>query len=434
MQTETVPDQADVVIIGGGIVGCSTAYFLAKRGAKVVVVEKGEVADEQSGRNWGWVRQQGRNPRELPLIMLSIRTWKRIIEEMDSEIDWIQSGSLRLSYSEEDAAHCETWTKTAQEIGLETKFLSAAEVREMVPALEGDYLGGAYTPSDGQAEPRKATQAVARAAQEYGANLLTYCAANRIELTAGAVSRVVTDKGTIKTPTVVCAAGAWSSKMGRMLGLNLPQGVVRTSVACTSPVPPITNTVLWGDGITVRQRADGRMYIAGGVRGDYDVTLDSFRHMWLFLPNFRRTRRRLKLNIGMDLVDDIRRSMPWSSSRHHPFAHTVDVEPKLSQENVKVMRRKLMEFIPSVGNINIDRAWAGRIDATPDATPVLGEVPGIQGFLFATGFSGHGFAMGPGAGLVTSELILDGKTSVDIRDFRYSRFKEGDLADWTLTI
>ena len=114
MQTETVPDQADVVIIGGGIVGCSTAYFLAKRGAKVVVVEKGEVADEQSGRNWGWVRQQGRNPRELPLIMLSIRTWKQIIEEMDTEVDWIQNGSLRLSYSEEDAAHCETWIKRAR--------------------------------------------------------------------------------------------------------------------------------------------------------------------------------------------------------------------------------------------------------------------------------------------------------------------------------
>ncbi len=167
---------------------------------------------------------------------------------------------------------------------------------------------------------------------------------------------------------------------------------------------------------------------------DYDVTLDSLRHLSLFLRNFRRVRRNLSIHVGRELLGDVLRALPWSSSRRHPFAHTVGVEPMANMKHVEMSRKSLVKLIPSLGNIGIQRVWAGRIDASPDAMPVLGEVPGLKGFVFATGFSGHGFAMGPAAGLVVSELILDGKASVDTHPFRYSRFKEKDMADWTKTI
>ncbi|MEE9198582.1 MAG: FAD-binding oxidoreductase, partial [Dehalococcoidia bacterium] len=226
MATEPIQGQADVVIIGGGIIGCATAYYLAKRGADVVVVEKGELSDEQSGRNWGWIRQQGRNPREIPLVMLSIRLWSQLAGELTSDIEWLQSGSLRLGYDEEEMAHLEAWTKGAQEAGLDTSVLSAAEVKSLIPALEGPYRGGAYTPTDGQAEPRTATIAVATAARECGAKIYTHCAAEGLEVANGAVTEVVTERGAIRAPVVVCAAGAWSGKVGRMVGLDLPQRVV----------------------------------------------------------------------------------------------------------------------------------------------------------------------------------------------------------------
>ena len=434
MSTQHLPGQAGVVIIGGGIVGCSTAYFLAKRGADVVLVEKGELSDEQSGLNWGWIRRQGRNPREIPLAMRSIGLWSQFAQGLNTDIEWIQERSLRLGYTEEDIAKYEAWTKDAREVGLDTKMLSAGEVKDMIPALEGPYLGGAYTPTDGQAEPRKATIAVAAAAQEYGAKIYTNCAAEGIEVTNGAVTGVATERGGIKTDVLVCAAGAWSSKVGRMVGLRLPQRSVRATVAATRPTPPITHTAIFGPGVALRQKGDGTLYIAGGGGADYDVTLESFRHLWLFLPNYRRNRRNLKLHIGKDLAKDIARTLPWSSARKHPFAHTVGVEPRPNLEEVERSRQNLVSLIPSLGDIRIQRTWAGIIDATPDAVPVLGEVPGVKGFIFGTGFSGHGFAMGPGAGQVLSELILDGKTSVDIHPLRYSRFEEKDLADWTKTI
>ena len=432
--SSTLPGEADVVVIGGGIVGASTAYYLAERGTSVVLVEKGEIADEQSGRNWGWTRQQGRNPREIALAMLARTKWNELAEELGADIERIQEGSLRLAYGDDDLARQRAWVDTTRELGLESALLSRDEVKDLIPQLDGPFLGGVYTPSDGQAEPRKATRAVAKAAAASGATVVTGCAVEGIEVRDGAVKEVTTEKGAVKTQAVVCAAGAWASKVARMVGLRLPQRAVRATVACTTPAPVFTHTVVWGDGVAFRQKRDGTLYVAGGGRGDYDVDLESFRQLRWFLPNFIRARRSFRVRIGSALARDVLRAMPWSGASRRPFAHTVGVEPEPNRQTVESTMRNLKRLVPSLADVGVLRTWAGRIDATPDAVPIIGEAPGIRGFYIGTGFSGHGFALGPGAGFTLAELILDGETSLDIRQLRYSRFEESDMADYSLTI
>ncbi|MFN8558149.1 MAG: FAD-binding oxidoreductase [Dehalococcoidia bacterium] len=416
---------AEVVVVGGGIVGCAAAYYLAKRGARVVLVEKGDIADEQSSRAWGFVRQQGRDPAELPLMLEGNRIWRGLSDELSADIEWVQGGNLGIGGNEERMEEFRGWLPLAREYGLDTRVLTRAEVQALVPALQGPFAGGMYTSNDGHAEPRLATTALARAAREHGATLHTHCAAEGVEVSGGKVSGVRTEQGLIRTSVVVCAAGVWSARLARMVGLSLPVRVVRSTAAQTVPVPPLTRAGIWAPGIAIRQRGDGTLYIAGGGLSDYHITLESFQHLRLFLPNYLKNWRMFNMHVGAELVKDIGRRLPWSSARAHPFAHTVGVEPEPNIETVKRSRRNLVELVPSLSGVRIRHAWAGLIDATPDAVPVLGPAPNPEGFIFATGFSGHGFAMGPIAGRVVAELILDGRPSVDISGMDYARFEEG---------
>ena len=153
--------KADIVIIGAGIVGCCIAYYLAKKGVNVVLVEKGEVAGEQSSRAWGWVRQQGRNPREIPLVMFAKQLWTGLSDEIGADVEWIEGGSLKLAYTDDDLSEFEAWAREARDLGLDTTVLSREAVKREVPGLSGPFLGGIFTPDDGQTEPRRATEAIA---------------------------------------------------------------------------------------------------------------------------------------------------------------------------------------------------------------------------------------------------------------------------------
>src|SRR5262245_48460180 len=187
---EGVPAHADVVIVGGGIVGCAAAYFLAQRGVRAVLFEKDEIGRAQSGRNWGFVRQQGRDPLELPLMRESIRVWAGIERELGTDVEWVQGGNLALATTADRIALFEEWSKTAREHGLDTEVLTPAELRQLIPDMRGEWLGGMYTRSDGQAEPRKATRAFANAAVANGARIVERCAVTSLEIENGAVSGV----------------------------------------------------------------------------------------------------------------------------------------------------------------------------------------------------------------------------------------------------
>lgn len=419
---------SDVVIIGGGIVGCAAAYYLAQRNAKVVLVEKGRIAGEQSSRAWGYVRIQGRDPAEIPMMIESNRLWQGLEAELEADIEWVQGGNLALANDNERMSRFHEWLDIAREFEIPTSVLSRREVQELIPGIQGSFIGGMYTPIDGHAEPGKATEAFAHAAREHGADIRTYCAAEGIETRGGSVTAVVTEQGRIETPVVVNAAGGHAAKLARMVGLNLPQRLVRATVAETTPVDPITPIGTWAPGVSFRQKQDGSFYIAGGASSVHDLTLDSFRHMRMFLPNYLKNRRIFRLRVGKPLLEDIRRSLPVIGDHEHPFAHTVDVEPEPDRKTAVESIKGLVGLFPQLeGGIKIRRMWAGMIDATPDAVPVLGAVDHPGGYLFATGFSGHGFAFGPIAGRLLAEIILDGNPSLDLHPFRFSRFAEGDI-------
>ncbi len=424
MMNET---HADVVVIGGGIVGCATAYYLAKRNVDVVLVEKGEIADEQSSRAWGFVRQQGRDPAEMPLMVACNAIWQNLENELDADIEWVQGGNLALAHNEARLTQMRDWLPVAQEFGLETRVLSRAEVQTMIPKMTGPYIGGMYTPSDGHAEPRKATVAFADAARRKGARILTFHTAEQIETTSGQVSAVVTDRGVIRTPVVVNAAGARAMRIARMVGLPLPQLIVRSTVAETTPMAPITDVGVWGSGVAYRQKRDGCVYIAGGGQSDYDLTFDSFRYLRQFMPNYLKNRQLFRLRVGPDLWNNVTALIPGNDVREHPFAHTVGVEPPPNAATARRSLKGLVALVPEARDARIRRMWAGLIDTTPDAIPVLGLVNHPRGFIFATGFSGHGFAMGPVVGKVLAELISDGKSSLDLSHMEYRRFSEGRI-------
>jgi glycine/D-amino acid oxidase-like deaminating enzyme len=284
-----------------------------------------------------------------------------------------------------------------------------------------------HTPDDGHADPEKATDALARAAVSHGASLHLDCAVQGVTTRAGAVAGVVTERGEIRAPTVVCAAGAWSGRLCRMLGLDLPQRWVRGTVARTTPAPVVTACAVWGPRVAFRQRRDGSFNIAAGGALDHDVTLDSLRQLRFFLPNFWKNKKRFRFHVGRPLLASLAATLPGSAARRRPLVWDRGLEPSPNRAKVQRSLAELGRLLPSLPALGIVRSWAGYIDATPDLVPVLGEVPSLRGFVLATGFSGHGFAMGPIAGRLVSELIVDGKPSLDIAAFRFSRFAEGTI-------
>lgn len=232
-----LPDKVDVVVIGGGIIGVCTALTLAEHGVRIALCEKGLIGGEQSGRNWGWVRQMGRDPAELPLAMLSLARWKEMNERTGEETGFRQSGIAYLCRNARQEAEYEAWLVHAQNYGLDTRLLHQDELRRHLPGMTDGFSAALYTSTDGRAEPLKATPAIARAAIRAGAHVLTGCAVRAVERSAGRISGVITEKGPITCPTVVLAGGAWSRLFAGNMGLDLPQLKVLGTVARLTPSP-----------------------------------------------------------------------------------------------------------------------------------------------------------------------------------------------------
>jgi glycine/D-amino acid oxidase-like deaminating enzyme len=202
---------------------------------------------------------------------------------------------------------------------------------------------------------------------------------------------------------------------------------VRGTVARPTPAPPVTPCAVWGPGVAFRQRRDGSFNIAAGGALDHDVTLDSLRQVRFFLPSFWKNKSMFRFHVGRPLARSLAAALPGSRARRHPLVWDRAYEPVPNLAKVSRSFDELRRLLPRLPELGIARRWAGYIDATPDLLPVLGAVGAPRGFVLATGFSGHGFAMGPIAGRLVSELIADGKTSIDISALRFSRFAEGAI-------
>ena len=418
-------ESADVVIVGGGIVGVSTAWFLAKQGVSVVVCEKGHVAGEQSGRNWGWVRQQGRDTREMPMIIESLRIWRGLADEIGEDVGFTEGGVLFTAKTDKQLQQYADWMASVSGYGLDTRLLDAEELGRVVRGARGGWRGGLYTASDGRAEPQKAAPAIARAAAREGATVLTGCAVRGVETAGGRVAAVITELGTIRTSTVVCATGAWTSMFCRSLGIIVPQLKVRGTVARTGPAPKVFDGALFDDRIALRRRQDGGYTLAYGILFEHAITPASFRFARLFLRALLMEPEAMRLSIGREFFEELATPTRWALDAQSPFEKTRVLDPEPNPKVLGRIRRNLGEVFPELAGTELTEAWAGMIETTPDVIPVIGEADSLPGFYVATGFSGHGFGIGPGAGKAIAGLVTGKDSGIDLREFRLGRFFDG---------
>ena len=418
---------ADVVIIGGGITGCAAAYHLAMRGKRVTIVEKGETAGEASGRNTGGVRVQGRNPVEYPFMLDCIKMWEGLEKELGADMGYVTGGNLLYVENEADMKEIERGARLAKEHGVDSYAISPEECRELVPGLNAPVLGALYSPTDGHADPARSTKAFEMAARELGVEVLTNCAALDIDTSDGQVTSVRTDMGRIDAPYIVNAAGVWANHVGRKVGQRFPVRIIRQTQAITEPVSRRIMPFVRGPNSGFRQEPGGGFLFTRGYNHprDYDVTRDTFDNIRMWLPQIIRHHKLVRFHVGRALFRSFHARTPLVSRVGRPWPLRSDVEPRVNRETVDEGLRQLGETVPWLKGVREERAWAGLIDLTPDMLPVFGAVDKPKGYIVAAGFSGHGFAMGPMSGKLISELIVDGKTSIDIDAFRPSRFAEG---------
>jgi glycine/D-amino acid oxidase-like deaminating enzyme len=420
-----MPANADVVVIGGGIVGVSTALFLAQQGINVALCEKGHIAGEQSGRNWGWVRIQGRDTREIPMMQESLRIWDGLDRDVGEDVGFTRGGCFFTANSEKQLEELGDWIETAKTYGIESRLLSAGELKKHLRGSAVDWAGALYTESDGRAEPHKAAPAIARAAERCGASVLSSCAVRGIETSGGRVSAVVTEHGTIKTSVVLCAAGAWTSLFCGSLGINVPQLKVRGTVARTAPAKNVLNGNVFDDRLGIRRRQDGGYSVAHGSVLEHLVTPSSFRHFVKFIPALKQELRILRLSFGREFVDEWQTPKSWPLDRPSPFEATRVLNPLPSKRVLRGIRRNLDTVFPQLAATPIVESWAGMIESSPDVVPIIDAIDSLPGFHVATGFSGHGFGIGPGAGKTIAGMLTGKECGIDIGPLRLKRFFDG---------
>jgi glycine/D-amino acid oxidase-like deaminating enzyme len=419
------PARADVVIVGGGIVGVSTALELVERGLSVVLCEKGVVAGEQSSRNWGWVRLSRRDPREIELMASSIQLWEGLAERIGHDVGYRQCGIVVPFHTPGFRDENVRWLKHIEDTQLRVSAIGSERVRELVPGMNLDFDGGLFSPNDGRAEPQWAAPAIARAAQAKGATILTGCAVRSIEMAGGRVSGVLTEHGPIATDTVVVAGGAWSRLLLRGIGVTLPQLKVLNSVLRTEPVADGPEVTVRGPDFSVRKRADGGYTVSTLAANVYDLTPDSFRFFAQFWPLLKKEWSSFRPRIAKRFVEEWRDAKALRPGEPSPFERTriLDPEPNVAMTDRALAR--LAQAFPAFRGATVAQRWGGMIDFTPDAVPVISTVENRPGLVVATGFSGHGFGLGPGAGRLTADLATGARPIVDPTPFRFSRFSDG---------
>jgi glycine/D-amino acid oxidase-like deaminating enzyme len=422
---EAPPSRADVVIIGGGIIGASAALFLAEKGVSTVLCEKGHIAGEQSSRNWGWCRKMARDPRELPLIIESLRLWQGMNQRVEAETGFRTCGIMYLAENQDHLARLGGWLEHARDYQLDTRIIDGTEIARLLPGSAKQWAGALYMPSDGKAEPQMAAPAIAAAARRLGATILTGCAARGIETEAGRVAAIVTEKGRIACQSVVLAGGAWSRLFCGNLGIDLPQLKVLGSVMRTEPLDGGPEISASGGLFGYRKRMDGGYTVATlGVR-TIDLVPDSFRLLPDYLPAIRLHWKKLRLRIGRRFGEEWRAPRRWSLDQESPFESVRVLDPAADPTVINRARASIAEAFPAFRNVAVAESWGGMIDVMPDAIPVISAVDTLPGFFIATGFSGHGFGIGPGAGRLVADMVTGAPPIVDPAPFRLSRFSDG---------
>ncbi len=423
-QQQALPARVSVVVIGGGIIGASTALHLAQKGVPVVLCEKGRIGGEQSSRNWGWTRLMGRDPAELPLGLASLKLWSEMNTITGTDTGWRRCGISYLCETQAELDAQQRWLDLARLHQIETHVLTRNQIPSVLPGIAGHFTAAIHTPGDGRAEPGQATRAVADAAARAGATVLESCAVRSVERQAGRISGVVTERGAIACYQVVLAGGAWSRLFAGNAGIDLPSLNILGSVQRTQPLSGLPEGSAGGSLFAFRKRLDGGYNVARRNGSISDITPDSFRQLRTFWPSFLSGWRELRLRLGPKFIEEWRTPRAWRPDEVTPFEHVRVLDPKPSQTVLAEGASSLIRNFPGFAAMRTLQSWGGLMDVTPDTVPVISPVSDLAGLHIAAGFSGHGFGLGPGAGRLMADLVTGDTPVVDPSPFRLDRFTE----------
>lgn len=422
---EELPGKVDVVVIGAGIIGASTALELAERGLSVALCDKGGVGQEQSSRNWGWVRITRRDPREVPLMAEAMRLWPGLNARTGRETGYRQAGIVFAAQDDAAFERYERWNGQLAPYDIASAMVGRAEFDRLMPDNRVTAVGALYNADDGWAEPQLATPAIVGRLIELGGTLLTDCAVRGVETAAGRICGVVTERGPIACAAVVLAGGMWSRLFAGNAGLALPQlGVINTALR-TTPVSGGPAHALSSREVSLRPRRDGGYTIATGGHNVVDIVPDSFRLAAGYLHALGMEWRSLRFRLGAEMVRQIARPRRWRAEETSPMEYLRVLDPRPVERIAARTFARALSQIPTLAGARIAQVWAGCMDVTPDAIPVISAVDALPGFHIATGFSGHGFGIGPAAGRLMAQILAGEAPCVDPAPFRFARFSDG---------
>ncbi len=368
---------SDVIIIGGGVIGCAAAYYLRKSGVSVTVLEKSpHIGNGGSGRNGGGVRQSGRDVRELPLAMYAVEhMWPFLSEELGVNVEYHKEGNLRLGKTEKHLEILQGLTDRAAACGLGVSMLTRDEVREINPYLSEEVIGASWCPTDGHANPLKTTLGYYKKAREAGARFITEENVLAIRKIKGRARQVVTERTVYEGEHIILAAGYESRAIAGTVGINIPMSHVLIEALVTEAQPPMFAQMLG--------TADADFYGHQTEHGSFVFGGDS----------------------GFEAVNKDNGHMVTSSI------------------TASCTCRGILKYIPKLAHAKIVRTWAGYEDVSYDGVPVISPVDEVPGLILACAFTGHGFGIAPVVGMLLAQLAREEKPSLDLSEFRYDRFK-----------
>ncbi len=421
-QAADQPASTGVVVIGGGIAGISAALFLAEASIPCVLCEKGVVAGEQSSRNWGWIRKQGRDVAELPLMMLSTQLWTRIASELDEDIGFRQGGTTYLACTDAEFEEYVQWLDKARSYDVDTQLLTQLQTRQLVDNEQSSFVGAMHTASDHYAEPAKAVPAIARLASSRGATILESTAVRTLLRSAGKVCGVVTEHGVIRADAVILAGGIWSRSLLENEGVSFPQLAIRSSALRTTAAPRFAETTLGATDAAIRPRQDGGYTIGRSGAAGFEIIPASLRHFGAFLPILKERWRILNLSVGPSFFGPLGHQR-WNADQHTPFEWVRTMNPAPDHKLLNNVMLSARKIFPQLSQAQMAGSWAGMIDVMPDEVCTVGTLPELPGLVVATGMSGHGFGLGPGVGMLASQLACGDDPFVDPQGLSAKRFR-----------